>query len=198
MVTYNVEIFQECAHGFDVLVRLIDGRTLCIEKSGKRSNEKYSIDLLALDDTSQSEMLLGWKWFVAGIASILLVVAFITFLPMLDESMLYESAVIIVGLCVSGGSLYMAWNSTSRWQVFYSRNASVPLVELAMNKPTKKDFSSFVRKVEGCIESAQQSLVLSLNNQLAGEMRMLRRLREEGVVSTKVYTKAKMTLLEKH
>lgn len=37
-----------------------------------------------------------------------------------------------------------------------------------------------------------------MKNQLAGEMRMLRRLSEEGVLNSSVYKKAQAELLSKH
>jgi len=37
-----------------------------------------------------------------------------------------------------------------------------------------------------------------MNNQLAGEMKMIRRLSEEGVVSPSVYKKAKDVLMKMH
>lgn len=192
------EIVQEWKQGFKVLVKLLNARTLHVERTGKRGIQKYTIDLLALNSTSQPETVFGWQWFAVGIISILLMFLLLNLFPGLYESALYAGAVYFMGLGISGGCFYVAWNSSSRKQIFYSRNGRVPLVELAINIPTKKEFSAFVRQLEDSIESSHGELTLSMNNQLAGEMRMLRRLSEEGLLSEKIYNTAKTALLKKH
>ena len=122
----------------------------------------------------------------------------LNFLPMPGESMLYLASVYAVGLGVAAGCFYKAWKGTSQKQVFHSRGANVPLIELAINNPSKKIFDDFVGKVEELIQSSREGLVISSNNQLAGEMKMLRRLSEDGVLSASVYKKAKDGLLKQH
>ncbi|MCK4585847.1 MAG: hypothetical protein KAU29_00790 [Gammaproteobacteria bacterium] len=198
MADDSIEIHQRWAPGFGVKVTLLNGRELHVEKKAKPHRTKYIIDLLALEDASQQKTILGWKWIVAGLVAILSMVLCLTFLPMPDESMLYTASVYIVGLAVGGGCFYMAWKGTSRKQVFHSRSANVPLIELAVNNPSKKAFDDFVGKVEELIQSSREGLVISANNQLAGEMKMLRRLSEEGVLGASVYKKAKDGLLKQH
>jgi hypothetical protein len=193
-----IEIHQKWAPGFGVKIKLHKGRELHVEKKAKPHRTKYIIDLLALEDASKQKTVLGWKWFVAGIAAILLMIACLNFLPMLNESMLYLSAAYIVGLGSAAGCFFKAYKSTSRKQFFHSRNANVPLVELAINNPSKKIFNDFISKVEEHILSSRDGLKISMNNQLAGEMKMLRRLSEEGIVSTSVYKKAKAGLLKQY
>ncbi len=193
-----IEIHQKWASGFGVNVKLLNGRELHVEKKAKPHETKYIIDLLALEDESKEKTILGWKWFVAGLIALLLMVLCLIFLPMLEESMLYMASVYIVGIGMSAGCFFKAYKDTSRKQIFHSRSANVPLVELAINNPSKKEFSAFINKVEEHIQSSREGLVMSTNNQLAGEMKMLRRLSEEGVVSASVYKKARVGLLGQH
>lgn len=193
-----IAIHQRWAPGFGVKVKLLNGRELHVEKKAKPHRTKYIIDLLALEETSQQKTILGWKWFVAGLAAILSMALCLMFLPILDESTLYMASVSIVGLAVSAGCFFKAYKDTSRKQIFHSRSANIPLIELAINNPSKKVFNNFVNKLEELIQSSREGLVISTNNQLAGEMKMLRRLSEEGVLSVSVYKKAKTGLLDKH
>ena len=193
-----IEIHQQWAPGFGVKIQLLNGRELHVEKKTKPHRTKYIIDLLALEDTSKQKTILGWKWFVAGLASILSMVLCLTFLPVLNESMINLAATYIAGLGVGASCFYMAYKGTSRKQIFFSRKANVPLIELATNNPSKKEFSAFINKLEECIGSSREGLRISIKNQLAGEMKMLRRLSEEGVVSESVYKKAKAGLLKQH
>jgi len=193
-----IAIHQQWAPGFGVKIKLLNGRELHVEKKAKPHRTKYIIDLLALEETSQQKMILGWKWFIAGLAAVLSIALCLRFLPMLDESMLYMVLVYIVGLAVSAGCFLKAYKGTSRKQIFHSRSANIPLIELAINNPSKKAFSEFINKVEEHIQSSREGLVISTNNQLAGEMKMLRRLSEEGVLSASAYKKAKAGLLNQH
>jgi len=193
-----IEIHQQWAPGLGVKVKLLNGRELHVEKKVKPHRTKYIIDLLALEETSQQKTILGWKWFVAGLTAILSMALCLSFLPMLDESMLYMALIYIVGLAGSAGCFLKAYKGTSRKQIFHSRSANIPLIELAINKPSKKVFNDFVNNLEALIQSSREGLVISTNNQLAGEMKMLRRLSEEGVLSVSAYKKAKTGLLDKH
>ena len=125
MADDSIEIHQRWAPGFGVKVTLLNGRELHVEKKVKPHRTKYIIDLLALEDESQKKLILGWKWFVAGCVAILLLVLCLTFLPMLDESMLYMSSVYIVGLAVGAGCFFKAWKGTSRKQVFHFKSTQI-------------------------------------------------------------------------
>ena len=193
-----IAIHQQWAPGYGVKAKLLNGRELHVEKKAKPNRTKYIIDLLALEDESKQKTVLGWKWFVAGIAAVLLMIACLNFLPILNESTFYLVATYIVGLGLGAGCFFKAYKKTSRKQFFHSRNANVPLVELAINNPSKKEFSAFIKKVEEHILSSRDGLRISMNNQLAGEMKMLRRLSEEGIVSSTVYKKAQAELLKQY
>ncbi len=198
MTDDSIEIHQQWAPGFGVKIKLLNGRELHVEKKAKLHRTKYIIDLLALEDTSQQKMILGWKWFVAGLVAILSMVLCLAFLPMPGESTLYMASVYVVGLSAGAGCFFKAYKGTSRKQIFYSRSANVPLIELAINSPSKKVFNDFVHDLEDLIQSSRDGLVMSTKNQLAGEMKMLRRLSEENVLSDSVYKKARAGLLSQH
>jgi hypothetical protein len=193
-----IEINQEWGKGAGIKVNLQKGRELHVEKICRGHNTKYIIDLLALEDASKKKTILGWKWFVAGLAAIFLMFACLHFLPMIKESTFYLAATYIVGLGLGLGCFFMAYKGTSRKQIFHSRNANVPLVELAINNPSKNEFSAFIKIVEKFIQSSREGLNMSMNNQLAGEMKMLRRLSEEGVLNASIYKKAKAGLLKQY
>ena len=69
-----------------------------------------------------------------------------------------------------------------------------PIVILSVNKPSKKTFSFFVESVEEHIRMTQEKHKISEEKQLAGEMKMLRRLSGEAIISEKVYESAKNKL----
>lgn len=194
----KVEIIQEEVKGKALSATLVKERELRIENALNRKTIKYSIDVVALKDESQKKVLLGWKWFVAGLVVILVSFLIPTLLSSFFPESLISYLVYLLGVLAGAGCFYMAWKATSVKHIFYSRNANVPLVELFTGKPSKKEFSDFVNKVEQSVRAIQDKMNLSMKNQLAGEMRMLRRLSEEGVVSPIDYKKAQADLLSKH
>lgn len=193
-----MEIIQEKEKGKALNARLVCQRELHIEDATPGKAFTFKIDIVALKDKSQQKIHLGWKWLVAGLAVMLLSISIPLVFADLFAEPLVKYAVYLVGIISGVGCFYRAWKSTAVKHIFYSRNADVPVVELLVNKPTKKEFATFVGKLEGCILDVQQKLNLSLKNQLAGEMKMLRRLAEEGVLSSADYNKAKAVLLRMH
>lgn len=198
MTAEVMEIVQDRGKGNTLSAALVKDRELRIEKAGKRKTIQYCIDVVALKDESQRKIILGWKWFVAGLAVIVSSLIIPSLLSSLFAEPLFKYLVYLVGILTGTGCLYMGWKATSVKQIFYSRNADVPLIELFASKPSKKEFSDFVNKVEESIRAIQDKMSLSMKNQLAGEMRMLRRLSEEGVLNSSVYKKAQAELLSKH
>jgi hypothetical protein len=188
-------INQEGVNGADVKVSLVKERELRIVRKGKRAKSQYSIDVLALDEISQRKMYLGWKWFLAGVVIIVLAFLAPQFVVILKNSMLYQALVYVAGAGLGAACFYMAWKVTNKKQIFNSRKAKVPLVELVVNKPSKKEFSAFVKRVESCINAAHQKLNIAADKQLTGEMKTLRRLADQGVLSRSEYETAKSFLL---
>ena len=111
-----------------------------------------------------------------------------------ENKNMYLAAVLLIGVLATITSLSRFFKKTSIKQIFYSRNALVPIVILSINKPNKKIFSSFVESVEKHIGITQKKNKISEEKQLAGEMKMLRRLSDETIISKKMYESAKNKL----
>ena len=198
MTTESIEIVQKTGNGKKVRATLLKERELNVKDATKRKTIRYSIDIVALSDESQKKTSLGWRWCIAGIAAILVAILIPALLQGLSNNLLYQILIYIAGAGVGAGCFYMAWDTTSTKQIFFSRNSNVPLVELFFNKPSKDEVHAFVENLEQCSHAVQQQMALPLQNQLAGEMKMLRRLDKEGVISDEVYAKAKDELLSKY
>lgn len=195
MATESIEIVQDAGKGKKISATLLKERELNVRDATKRNTIKYSIDIVALNAESQRITTWGWRWFVVGMVVILVTILADFLLPVLSENIFYKILVSSVGVGIGIGCFFLAWKTTSVKQVFFSRNANVPLVELFVSQPSKNEFNNFVEKMQHCIQDVQQQMDLSLQNQLAGEMKMLRRLSEAGVLSAMVYKTAKDDLL---
>ena len=93
--------------------------------------------------------------------------------------------------------LILLWLSSSRKQVFYTRHGHIPLLEIWVGQPNGKSFRKYVKLLKERIEEAQAKSGLDNEQQLTGEMKMLRRLADENVINKDLYEKAKASLFKK-
>ncbi|WP_455199181.1 hypothetical protein [Kaarinaea lacus] len=194
----KLEIVQQRGKGQVLSASLIRERELHIEDALNRKTINYVIDVVALGEQSKRKVIMGWQWLAAGLVVILVSFMLPSLLSSVFSETLLKYLVYLLGILAGLGCFYMAWKATSARQIFYSRHAKVPIIELFAGKPSTKKFEGFINKVEESIRATQDKLNLSMKNQLAGEMKMLRRLSEEGVVSASEYKKAKAVLFSMH
>lgn len=187
---------QRNSLGFDIQIKLVDGRELQVVSKGKKTKYNYSIDILSLQDKSKKTFFIAWKWLLAGISFFLFTLLMLKVLPsyLSENKNLYLGIILFAGIL--GGILCFVqfWKHTSKKQTFHSRNAHVPVIELNEGKPSKESFSAFIDGVEQRIKKFRDHMDLAEDKQLIGEMKMLRRLSDDGVISKKNYETAKTKL----
>ena len=196
MADSEIILNQRNALGIDVQVKLIDGRELQVSHNGKKKNSSYSVDILSLQDKSKKKFNIAWKWLIAGAGFFLVMLALLKFLPPVlgENKNLYLGIILLVGVIGSIYSFIRFWKNTSKQQIFYSRNAHVPIVILCAGKPSSKTFTSFIDAIEKRIKKFRDHMSIDNEKQLTGEMKMLRRLSESGVITAKAYEDAKEKL----
>lgn len=197
MAENELVLKQRNALGFDLQIKLIDGRELQVLNRGKRTEQRYSVDILSLQDKSKKSLTIAWKWLTASIAFFLIMLLLLKIMPdylSLNKN-IYLSIILLAGSIGSIMCFIQFWKHTSIKQTFYSRNAHVPIITLSAGKPCKKSFSSFIDVIEKRIKKFRSHMDVDDDKQLTGEMKMLRRLSDEGVISKNEYEKAKSKLL---
>ena len=80
--------------------------------------------------------------------------------------------------------------------VYRSIAAGVPLIELDYRKPSQSQFDAFSERLEVYIRRAQSG-GMSNQQRLAGELKDIRRLKEAGMLSEKIYAESR-ALIFKH
>ena len=187
---------QRNVSGCNIQIKLVDGRELQVFSKGKKSEKSYSVDILSLQDESKKVVLIAWKWLLYSLGFFLLTLLLLKVLPdvLNTDKNLYLGIVLTIGMIGSLISLILFFKKTSKKQIFYSRNANVPIVILGAGNPSKKSLSVFVSGIEKRIKKFRSHMELDSEKQLTGEMKMLRRLSDEGVISKKDYENAKSKL----
>ena len=172
------------------------GRELHVVHKTQGQNNKYGLSVLALHDQGRRVYEYKKRWLVLGLVFVTAMLAFpfsANFLPThLEPYSLY----ILIGMFCSALLFFMLLvNTFKRRYIFYSIYTNLPLVELWINRPSRKDFQSFVTELENSIRQHKQSMKIAYDKQLAGELRTLRRVSEAGMLSQSVYLAAKAKLL---
>lgn len=196
MAENEIVLKQRNSFGFDIQIKFVDGRELQILRKGKKIKQTYAVDILSLQDKSKKIFSIAWKWLVASVSSFLLTLLLLKILPgyLNANKNIYLGSVLLIGIMISFVFFLKFWKHTSKKQIFYSRNAHVPIIILRVGKPSKKIFTSFINLVEKRIKTFRNHMNIAEDKQLTGEMKMLRRLSDSGVISKKDYEKAKAKL----
>jgi len=177
-------------------IQLLDDRALRIREKQKKYRREYSVDLLALDAQSHSRIVLCWPWLLASLLSLGGVLFLLWWLPhyLPGHADGYLLLTLVLGSMLISGQLYLFWKYSSRKRYFVSRHAKIPLLELQMNQPSSNEFGQFVKHLEQRIARLDEHFELSTQQQLSGELRMLRRLVKSKVLKQEEYKRAKAKL----
>lgn len=188
-----LSITQNDVNNSDIKISLVNKQELRIKRKKPFSTEEYRINVLVLNDKSRRKISFGWKWFIAGIVTCLLLIPKSIHLLIIPS--LYLDVAFYAGLIISIYCFFMAWETTTLRQIFYSFSTNVPIVELAVGKPSKNEFDAFLKTTEESIRAYREKMVIDPNKQVTGEIKTLRRLNEMGVISEPDYENSKSVLL---
>lgn len=177
-------------------IQLLDDRALRIREKGNNKQREYSIDLLALNPNSQRKLSLCRPWLIGSGLTLFGVLFLFWWLPhyLPGTADNYLLLTLVLGSLLIMGQLYLFWKYSSRQLVFVSRHASIPLLRLQMNQPSRSEFEQFVQRLEQRIAELDEDFKLSMQQQLSGELRMLRRLSKNRVIAHAQYAQAKEKL----
>ncbi|TDY02561.1 hypothetical protein [Thiohalophilus thiocyanatoxydans] len=177
-------------------IQLLDDRALRIREKRNKRQREYSIDLLALDPNSQRRFAWCWSWLTGSgltLSGVLVLFWLLQYyLPGAADG--YLLLTLVLGSLLTIGQLYLFWKYSSRQQVFLSRHANIPLLKLQINQPSRNEFEQFVQRLVQRITELDENFELSTQQQLSGELRMLRRLSKNQVITHAQYAQAKEEL----
>jgi len=176
-----------------IKISLVNNQELRVVRKKHFSTEEYRVNILVLNEKSKRIISFGWKWFLAGLITSLLLLPKSIHLSLMPG--LYLEIAFYAGLIISIYCFYMTWETTTLRQLFYSHSTNIPIVELAVDKPSKSEFDAFLKKTEESIKTYREKMNIDPNRQLTGEIKTLRRLNKIGVISNPDYESSKSVLL---
>ncbi|HEB60117.1 MAG TPA: SHOCT domain-containing protein [Gammaproteobacteria bacterium] len=175
-------------------ITLAGERELRVSLQRGRQHLNYTFDILALAPKGRTRLAVPWRWFALSAVGVLLI--FINRLWLFNFTGA-TAGWIIHGLAGATSllALYLAMQCLVRQKVFITRVARVPVLRLVVNRPDRRRYRRFVTALRQRIESLAESVSLPVEQRMAGELKMLRRLSQQGVITGDDYERAKKRLL---
>lgn len=175
-----------------------DNRYLYVEMQGVKNRTRYQLDLMALQPDSQRRFTIAWKWLLASLACLLLLILVLQGLPMLFNIDLQAWALPLTLTLVGLAFLFLIvfFSASYREYHYASRHSDLPLVRLLAGKPSRRQFRKFRQHLEQRVQELMENSHLTPQQQRAGELRLLRRLSKCGVLGEDDYEQAKQQLMQ--
>ncbi len=175
-----------------------EGRYLFVDINKLKRNTAYQLDLIALKPKSKLRIYIAWPWLLAAAVVFLISYSVLEFVPQIFDVNLENYAFPIM---LGSGSLAFIFFilfivTTCRERVFVSPYTNFPLVRLLIGKPNRKAYQAFVTYLETRIKTLSKHLQLNDQQRIAGELRMMRRLTKNNVLSEKEYERLKSRLMK--
>lgn len=188
----NAHLRQQGSYGQQREYQIVNGRSIRIALGSKGKPKIFTVPMLALAEKSKPRLHVAWAWFWLALSGLLAVPAYLLLKSVLGLKSANYDFVIIAGLFIAAlvGLVMLALNLT-RKRVFFTAYSKVPLFDILIGKPDYQGYKHFLTVLEGCMHKSRAFWDLKVEQQIAGEMRMLRRLANEGVIPQKVYEEAK-------
>lgn len=188
----NAKLRQQGSYGQQREYQIVNGRNIRIAIGNKTTQKVYNVPMLALAEKSKPRLHIAWAWFWLAFAGVLAIPVYLATKDWLGLKAQSLDFAVLAGLSVMAliGFIMLGLNF-SRKRVFFTAYSKVPLFDILIGKPDHKSYKQFLSVIESFQQKTRGEWNLKSHQQIAGEIRMLRRLANEGVVSQRIYETAK-------
>ena len=175
-----------------------ENRYIYVSQNSPKGKTEYLVDLVGISPVTHARLNLAWKWFIASLISLGLLLLVLFILPEPLEKLLPGITLpLAIGIAFFTLLFIVMSIAYSRIEhVFCSTYANFPLIKLLTAKPDRKQYKQFIKQIQATIEQLTQSVQLDDQKRIAGEIKMLRRLIKHGVLSESEYEKIKTRLFK--
>lgn len=164
------------------------------EKKNAKEKE-FRVNLACLNSEAEHYKIFVWKWLHAALAASTSAGIFLYLA--LAQTIRLEYCIIPGTISLTAAiifSLIFVYQMRDEY-IFKSRYGDARLFLIENKKPSQQDFDRYFICLQQNIDNAQKQL--SVSDKLVDELKMCRRLRDEGVIDDKAYTIAR-TAIFKH
>jgi len=173
------------------------GSHISVEQIRTSRKVAFDIDLVALCPDSTVQFNIAWHWLRAMIISLLIAGVLITTTQFIADKilLLYSEFFVIIMLGLFFIFFLLLILFSNRKCIFTTRHAKLPILEIIISNPNKSLYKAFIDGLENEIIITTENRQLSQKQQRAGELKTLRRLSQQGIISKNQYEQCKHILL---
>lgn len=197
--TSNSSLHQESnARGEKRLFEIYNDKFIKVTTNNLLNNSSYHLNLSLLAPWPVRHRNISWQWLMAVFYFSLTTLAYTAYLFYFQESSKLERLLpfIVVFLLLSLGSFLMFLYRSPNEIEFKSRYGNCVVLSLLYNNPNRKLFKEFIEEIKLRSLSASQVVKIDKSQMLDIEMKELKRMRNEGVISQHHYADAKERILK--
>lgn len=198
-----MEIHTDARYSFsdrlkgDTRLELFNTHYLGARTRRMKKQREFKMEVATLNPEAKKIEDIAWHWLIAGILSLSAAIYFIYYLLTSSDT---GNTLTLIGASVSlillsVGFAVAFWFGSERKWVFKTRAAQYPLVNIPYRKGNSKEAGEFVERLQQAIIATTNKKGYSKDDLFAGEMRMLRRLSQSGIISDDIYNSAKKHML---
>jgi hypothetical protein len=181
----------------EVEIQLFNDFYICVKERPLKRTREFKMELATLNPEAVKKEDLAVHWLAAAVVAALGSGFFIYTLFAGGELMTpLLGALICAGISAAFVALFF-YTSERKW-VLETRNALYPLVVVPYHKHSQKEAHAFIERLQQAIEKNVSSKRYSSEDLFAGELRMLRRLAKNKVLSESLYDQAKAHMMKSH
>lgn len=154
-----------------------------------KDDTKHRINLSYMSTQPDRECTVAWSWLSTAFATIIWSMLLI-YVGLFTQ--FKADFIVIVGVLLgtfSMISMLIFYYRTQDKLIYRSFIGKIPLFEVSNHKPGNKEFDTFIHKLRQHIEKGQERL--TMHQRLVGELKDLRRIRDEGKISNEQYESAR-------
>lgn len=165
-----------------------------VEKK-KADEKKFHVNLAWLSSEPEHHKIVVWKWLYRALAAGALAGLFLIFA--MTEIIEIKYCIVAGTIALTTGLiLFLIFIYQMRDEyIFKSYFGNAKLFLIENKKPAQQEFDSYFINLQQTIDRAQANI--SVADRLLGELKMCRRLKDEGIIDDKTYTDAR-TAIFKH
>ena len=165
-----------------------------VEKK-KASEKSFRVDLAWLSSEPEHHKFIAWKWLFGALAAGAFAGLFL-FLTLTDVVKIEYGIIAITIALTTTLILFLTFIHLMRDDyIFKSHYGNAKLFLMENHKPTQQEFDSYFINLQQTIDKSQANI--SIADRLLGELKMCRRLKDEGIINDETYT-AVRTIIFKH
>ena len=181
----------------EVEVQLFNDFYICVKEKPLKRTRQFKLEIATLNPQAKNIEDLAIQWLAAALIAAL-GAGFFLYTLFTGNGLLMPLLGALVAAALSAGFTALYFYASERKWVFETRNALYPLVVVPYSKGQKQQAKAFIKTLQQAIEKNVEKRHYSSEDLFAGELRMLRRLSNNKVLSDSLYEQAKAYMMKTH